>query len=139
MSLFIQTKSNEDKEPTVESLTIGSNLKRQIKSILEIGTCFENMMNQHKLYIDVDWSLSVNSVDYMYQWALNTDFNTLIKKYGLFPGNFVKDVIKVNNIVQDVIKMAELLEKPALVSVASNIETKIIRDCVNMESLYVKV
>ena len=139
LSLFIQSKSNTDETPSIEGLIIPSHLKPHIKALLDISTCFENRMNDHKLYIDIDWSLSLNSIDYMYEWASGADFNTLIQKYGLFPGNFVKDVIKINNIVQDVIKMAGILENPALVSAASNIEQTIIRDCVNMESLYVKV
>ena len=48
-------------------------------------------------------------------------------------------MIKLNNIIQDVIKVAELLNKVELVSSASKIEQKIIRDIVNVESLYVKI
>ena len=53
--------------------------------------------------------------------------------------NFVKDIIKINNIVQDITKMAKLLDKTQLVSIASQIENKIIRDNVNTESLYVSL
>ena len=96
-------------------------------------------MSSNKLYINIDWNLSINSIDYMYKWCQGADFNTLIKKYKLYPGNFVKDVIKINNIVQDIMKIGELLGKHKLLSVVSNIENKLIRDCVNMESLYVKI
>ena len=65
------------------------------------------------------------------------EFNTLIKTYDLYPGNFVKDMIKLDNIVEDVIKIAIILNKEKLVSTASIIHEKIIRENVNTESLYV--
>ena len=137
LSLFIQSKQDDD--ISIESLEVPQKIKTNISSILEIGTKFENTMSSNKLYINIDWDLSINSVDYMYKWCQGADFNVLIKKYKLYPGNFVKDVIKVNNIVQDIMKIGELLGKHKLLSVVSNIENKLIRDCVNMESLYVKI
>ena len=136
LSLFIQSKQDDI---SIESLEVPQKIKTSISSILEIGTKFENIMSSNKLYINIDWNLSINLVDCMYKWCQGGDFNTLIKKYKLYPGNFVKDVIKINNIVQDIMKIGELLGKHKLLSVVSNIENKLIRDCVNMESLYVKI
>ena len=48
-------------------------------------------------------------------------------------------VIKLNNLVQDVIKVAEVLNKVELMSNASKIESLLIRDTVSLESLYVKI
>ena len=76
-------------------------------------------------------------VEPVYLWVNGKPFNEIIFKYNLYSGNFVKDIIKINNIVQDIIKMAKLLDKTHLVSIASQIENKIIRDNVNTESLYV--
>ena len=137
LSLFIQSKQNDD--ISIDSLEVPLKIKTNISSILEIATKFENIMSCNKLYINIDWNLSINSAEYMYKWCRGEDFNFLIKKYKLYPGNFVKDVIKINNIVQDIMKIGDLLGNHKLLSVVSNIENKLIRDCVNMESLYVKV
>ena len=137
LSLFIQSKQNDD--ISIDSLEVPLKIKTNISSVLEIATKFENIMSCNKLYINIDWNLSINSVEYMYKWCCGEDFNFLIKKYKLYPGNFVKDVIKINNIVQDIMKIGDLLGNHKLLSVVSNIENKLIRDCVNMESLYVKV
>ncbi len=79
LSLFIQSKQTDD--ISIDSLEVPLKIKTNISAILEIATKFENTMSSNKLYINIDWNLSINSVDYMYKWCQGEDFNVLIKKY----------------------------------------------------------
>ena len=65
LSLFIQSKQNDD--ISIDSLEVPLKIKTNISSILEIATKFENIMSCNKLYINIDWNLSINSAEYMYK------------------------------------------------------------------------
>ena len=91
-----------------------------------------------RLKIDESWELSNDMVEPTYQWAKGININILIKQYNLFEGTFTKDMLKLANIVEEVVSVATYLEKGDLIEKASNLENLIIKDVINIESLYVK-
>jgi len=138
LAIFVSTKIEDS-----ENL---SNLHNSNVSISIISSVDNINKTKNKILDDItfrqienylDWEIYLNMVEPVYLWVNGKPFNEIIFKYNLYSGNFVKDIIKINNIVQDIIKMAKLLDKTHLVSIASQIENKIIRDNVNTESLYV--
>ena len=138
LSVFLQTKINGmDEVVNLYNTNIPNQVIHIIESLKNKGVQLEDYLNKLKMYMEMDWSVSLNMVEIVYDWYNGEDFNTLINKYSLYPGSFVKDMIKLDNIVQDIIKIANILNKDMLASSASFISEKIIRDNVNNESLYV--
>ena len=73
-----------------------------------------------------------------FKWVSGGDLNTILSEFDIFPGNFVKDMVKLNNIIQDVIKTAEVLNKIELMEKLNHVETKLLRGSVTLDSLYIK-
>jgi len=140
VAVFINTKVESDSEYTISTLNITDKTRNAIEYIYKISEGFNTELNRERLYINSNWDLSLNMIEPIYEWVKGeTEFNQIVSQYGLYSGNFVKDIVKVNNIVQDIVQMATVIDKIELAASASTIEQKIIRDNVNMESLYVKM
>ena len=73
-----------------------------------------------------------------YKWLDNAPFESISQEYGLFEGNLIKDFIKIYNLSAEVEKVADMLNKTHLQVEAGKIKDNIIRDIVNIESLYIK-
>ena len=73
-----------------------------------------------------------------YKWMDGVEFEAITKEYGLFEGNLIKDFIRIYNLSAEVEKAAEILNKTNLQVEAAKIRDYIVRDIVNIESLYIK-
>ena len=73
-----------------------------------------------------------------YKWLDGSKFEEITQEYSLFEGNLIKDFIKIYNLSAEVERVAEILSKSDLQIEAAKIRQYIIRDIVNIESLYVK-
>ena len=73
-----------------------------------------------------------------YKWLDNVPFEAITQEYGLFEGNLIKDFIKIYNLSAEVEKVAEILNITHLQIEAKKVRDSIVKDIVNIESLYIK-
>ena len=73
-----------------------------------------------------------------YKWLDDTTFEAITQEYYLFEGNLIKDFIKIYNLAAEVEKVAEILNKTHLQIESKKVRDNIVRDVVNIESLYIK-
>ncbi len=140
MAIFLNTKLNDKVQvETLGDLELPGSLKRGIKSVEGWRNECIDKMNNLNIYFDQEWDLSYNMVEPTYLWLKGRDINSLVKQFPLYEGNFIKDMVKLSNITEDIIKMANLLEKNEIASKVSTILPNITRGVVNVESLYIKL
>lgn len=132
-SLFIESK--EEVYPS--DLDISASLRASINRAFQIQNSILESVDRHRVYLDYVWDLSCASAHPMIDWMQGKSLTHMYETYGYFCGNFVKDCIKINNIVQDIVKMSKALGKLDVMEQASLVESLLIRDDVNVESLYV--
>ena len=96
----------------------------------------ESAEAKYNVSLENDWSLNFNMIIPSMLWASGKKFNEIY--YDNFEGNFIKDMIKINNIISDLKVMAEFLGKLELMAKCSKIEDLIIRDMVTVDSLYIQ-
>ena len=137
LAIFLDTRLEDEVTSTV-NIDIPYTLKHTIDETFELNNKLQDEVLNQRLYLNTEWKLSYNMIEPAYCWVNGMDVNTLLKKFNVFEGNFIRDMIKLSNVVQDVVKIATLLNKPQLVEVASSIEPKLLRSIVSIESLYVK-
>ena len=70
-------------------------------------------------------------------WSSGKLFQEL--DYVNFEGNFIRDMIRIDNIAKDLETMSEIVGKLDTMNSASQINEKIIRDIVTVESIYVRI
>ena len=78
---------------------------------------------------------------YAYLWAVKGySYNQLVRTVGceIYEGNFVRNMLKMNNICEEWISISEIYQKPMITQVLENIQNNIIREIVICDSLYIK-
>lgn len=138
-SIFIDSKIDSSTEITLESLKLEYSFYNNFKNIVDIANNFYRKIEKNNLLLDLDWNIYFTLAEPVIDWIDGFSLDEIVVKYGIYSGNFVKDIIKLNNIIQDVLKVATMLDKLKLVEEASKLEEALIRDNVNTDSLYVKI
>jgi hypothetical protein len=84
------------------------------------------------------WSLSTNWVSISHRWLAGESAAVLLAETGMFEGNFMKGILKLNHLVQEWISMATYDGNVEMLERFVGVEAKLLRDIVVPESLYVK-
>lgn len=134
LSLFIQER---DDDIDFLELKIPKYLKETLNKINSISCNMSELEEKHNIYIDTDWSLFLGFVEPSYYWAKGESIEYIYKLIDIYDGNFIKNIIRINNIVNDLKIICELSNNDILLKKIENIESKLIRDQVTVESLYV--
>ena len=71
-----------------------------------------------------------------YNWAKGHSLNDI--ELHNFEGNFIKDIIRIDSIAQNIETLGKLVNKIELSETASKVKSIIMRDIVNVDSLYIK-
>lgn len=104
-----------------------------------IRDCLD-LQNEYGIELMMDWDISIQMVVPAYMWSQGYSFGEVYQETGLemFEGNFIRNMVKINNICKDVAKSAEIINNPILCQKMIDIEDKLMRDVVTVESLYLK-
>lgn len=88
-----------------------------------------------------DWSISTDYLDISYMWACGLDVKSTLEHLAIleeYEGNFVKNMLKICNIVHDVYSVCKMIGKVELLPILENVDNLILRDIVTITSLYLK-
>ena len=135
LALLVNEKNNEEYNYAKE-LDISSNMINTIKQIEEIQ---ENLnCKASKYLVDSFDNLSYDFIESSYLWAKGNTVDAIYKncELNLYEGNFVKNIIKVLNICNEIKYVCETFGYIKLLEKLENMEDKILRDIVSFESLY---
>lgn len=107
--------------------------------ILELGKKLEN--DEYNMYIDIgtDWQLYTGFVKPAMLWAKGCTLKDVYEITDMceYEGNFVKNIIKINKICEDITSVCEIIGYDDLKKKMENVETLLMRDIVMIESLYI--
>lgn len=133
LSLFCDDFDKEN-DYYINDLLIPDNYKDKLKQIKDIHENLMNITSQNHIQYDND--ITFQFVDIIWLWCNNKSFSEIIKEYEIFEGNFIKNIRKVQNIVDELNIVAEIIEDHNLLKKIQNIDTLIIKDIVDCKSLY---
>jgi superfamily II RNA helicase len=134
LSMFSESKDEDEIE---ENNNLGLRLNERIQAIEKLVVELDQTEYEMGLNINSEWTLNKKDLNIAYQWASEKTLQEL--DMTVYEGNFIKDMIKINNLAENVGKMAGILGKNDLVEKASALQTVMMRDIVNVESLYIKI
>ena len=86
-----------------------------------------------------DWTISCDYINISYKWAQKDSvFNILklLQDKQEYEGNFVRNMLKISNIIHDIEHICKISGKLYLLPVLENADSLIIRDIVSVNSLY---
>lgn len=142
LTIFIIDSRLEDRIQ-LESTTLSQTIINRIKKIHKIIDNYKNIEKLHHYDNDEYWDLSYNYVDAISCWANGGGFAESMELiYGEFAskggGSFIKHILKLNNIVGDLISLCKVCNNLKLIPTLQEIESLIVRDEVSKSSLYVE-
>ncbi len=139
LGVFLHTTclSDEMKTSTCDNLDIPRRLKKMIKHMENLNHKLEESETKMQIFMDTNWELNYDMIEYMYKWCSGVSFKNLY--FDNYVGNFIKDVLKLSNILDTMEILASIVGNTNLVQKIQNIKPRILRDCVSNESLYIKI
>jgi antiviral helicase SKI2 len=136
ISVFIEEKSNE--VVGLESLMVPDKIKDTLRNINYIAQDFGEYEYNSGIEIGTDWNLYLSFIGPAYDWAMGESIFEIYKKYGdVYEGTFIRNILRINNIVDNIKNIAEMVNKPELLKKLENINSIMVRDQVTTESLYI--
>ena len=134
LSVFIEEKNNDD--ILISDLNITQEMKWIIKEIGELNIKLDECALSHN--IQYNPYLSLSFIECAYMWAKGDDFNDIYKnmKVEMYEGNFVKNIMKIYNICNEIIYISEIVGNTTLIEKLQNLESKVLRDIVSFDSIY---
>ena len=110
---------------------------KQIKSIKEK---YNNDEQKYGVMINEEfWETTDGYIDITYEWANGADMGVILgylHDMNEYEGNFVKNMLKIYNICVNFKKMCELLNKNDIIMKIEDLDKRMLRDIVNVNSLY---
>jgi superfamily II RNA helicase len=138
LGLFIDDTRKDDKF-TFNSIKCSKNVKNVINSV----HCIINDFITEEKRLDIDnylydfWEIDYTFVEPAYIWANGSTFNEIRDLIDVYEGNFIRIILKLNSIVQNLFSLNQIYGNHKLVPQLEQIEEKIIRDIVSVSSLYI--
>lgn len=110
---------------------------KYVKSISE--NWIENEIKSSIIINKDFWEITDGYIDITYEWINGADIGIImnyLNEMDEYEGNFVKNMLKIYNICVNFKKMCELLHRMDLVIKMEDLDKRMLRDIVNVNSLY---
>ncbi len=118
---------------------ISNNLDNNFKSIDNLINYYINLENKYNYTSKDDyWNISYQYTDAAFLWADGKTTISMLKEFELieYEGNFIRSIIKIYNIINDLIDIFKKLNKNDIVIILEKIPELLIRDVIDLNSLY---
>jgi len=95
-----------------------------------------NELIKSEIKISSDWNITPNNFDIVYDWLNDVPYNEITDKYETYEGNFIKNMISLNNIVSALVNYYKFTGEIEKMTKFSDVEKLIVKDIVSCESIY---
>jgi superfamily II RNA helicase len=138
LSIFIDdTVTNND--ALLSDIECSIPVKNTIREIQKIANEYLQKENELRVYYeggDTFWNIKFNYMASSYMWANGDSLQKILNVTDVYEGNFVKNMLKLNKIVTDIANLCVLNNDIGILPTLEKIESLIMRDVVNVDSLY---
>ena len=134
LAVFLTDKMEE--EIIISDLDITDLMKVRIREIGDLNIKIDEIALNYRLNYNA--YLTLTFVVPAYMWAKGIDFKEIYEKNSIemYEGNFVKNIMKILNICNEIVNVCEMIGKTELIEKMENIESLILRDIVSFDSIY---
>lgn len=125
------------------------NLNDEYQNIIKISDSYYQLEKENRIYIDDEyWCITNKYIDLTYDWV-NTDDKTnfedlrknmliYLGEINEYEGNFVRNMLKIYNILCNIKMLCNILKYYNIVQKLEMVDTLLLKDIVNVNSLYLK-
>jgi superfamily II RNA helicase len=137
LSSFINEKEQVSNEIYISDLKVSNNIKYVLKELEKYAKIYIDLEDKYELHICTDYKLYLDYIEAAYIWSSGGNIHEVYKNINVYDGNFVKMIMRLNNIFENLIELCNLIEKYELIAKIENYNNILIRDITMINSLYV--
>ena len=130
LGIFI--KEHREEEYKFDGTPVIKERVEQVKEIINKIETIEKIYN----ITSTDLDISFDFIDVAYEWSNGKEINDLLTDK-LMEGNFIKGILKINNIVNSLKSISIVSGEISTIPALYEIEKLLIRDVVSVDSLYI--
>ena len=138
ISCFINERDQSSEERYISDLNVSKSIKNILNKLKLLSEDFIKKEDKSKLYIESDYNLYLDFIEPSYIWAKGESINEVYKYTSIYDGNFVKAIMRINNICENLMDICKNIERYDICSKLENYDKILIRDITSINSLYVK-
>jgi superfamily II RNA helicase len=137
LSSFINEKDPNSRDKYISDLKVPRKVENVLNKLMAKAEYFMNLEDKHKININSDYSVYLDFIEPAFIWASGGTIQDIYKATTIYDGNFVKAIMRINNICDNLKTILILLEKYELLGKIENYHEVLIRDITSINSLYV--
>jgi superfamily II RNA helicase len=135
LGCFMEEKETED-SPSIGELYVSKEVRNVLNKIKEISQQYQSLEDIMGYAIQDYWKTGTQMIEPMRRWIEGENASIICQEHGLFEGNFIRSVMKMANMLDEVLAMATYCQHTEQVDKIMGVRQKIIRDIVISDSLY---
>ena len=137
LSAFINEKDPNSDERYISDLKVSKNVTWALNRIQDIANSFIKLEDKYQLYIESDYNLYLDFIEPAYIWASGGSVHDVFRSTTMYDGNFVKAILRINNICENLIDICKNIERFDLCAKLECYNQILIRDITMINSLYI--
>jgi superfamily II RNA helicase len=134
--------SDEMSVHTINSIVCSDKIKNVIQTVKDTYNKYFDVLTYHKLEIIEEYNIHYNLTELAIKWCKSNDESICkkilseAKQYDISLGDFVKAILKINNIALELEKLAIIQENLTLLEKLKEIPYLTLKSCITNQSLY---
>ena len=144
LSIFTSIRlSDEDKYISVEHINTNDTIKQTIKKIKRKLDKYYDIETRHQTSFTQQYEIHYDMAEFLYKWCFATNdvecklIYQEAKKYNIYVGEFVKAILKINNICVELEKICLIQENIKLLNMISKVKEATLKSIATNQSLYI--
>jgi len=137
LSMFINEKDQSIGDRYINDLQISKKIVSVYNNLKDLGEYYMDQEDKYKLSVNIDYNLYLDFVESSYIWASGGSIHDVYKNTSVYDGNFVKAIMRINNICENLMEICNTLERYDICSKLEVHNEILIRDITTINSLYV--
>ena len=138
LSAFINEKDQSSQELYISDLKVPKSVIYVLKELDKISNEMMDLESKYQLTINTDYKLYLDFIEPAYIWANGGTIYDVYKYTTIYDGNFVKAIMRLNNICENLMDICMSIQRYDLSSKLEFYNKVLIRDITSINSLYVK-
>jgi superfamily II RNA helicase len=135
LACFHEEKETEDSS-SIQELNVSLEVKDILKRIKDLANNLQSLEDKIGYPVQNYWAISTQMIEPMRRWIDGENASIICQEHGLFEGNFIRSIMKMTNMLDELLAMATYCQHTEQVNKIMEVRQKMIRDIVISDSLY---
>jgi superfamily II RNA helicase len=125
----------DDNSITLNDIKVPKSVK---DSLLEINDIWDSLrrIERSQKSVESDWKMSVSWIGPLWDWMQGEAVSTICSNYGIYEGNLIRSVLKLQNMLDEWRSMATFCEHTDILEKFKDAHRLLVREAVIQDSLY---